>query len=76
MSGLRMAQRLIDETSVTAPVRITKAEFEAAIAAAKAAGATRVVFDGGRIVVDLDGNVDDGVKGKAKSPEDEWGDAA
>lgn len=61
---------------MTAPVRITKAEFEAAIKAAKAAGAARVVFDGGRIVVDLEKDVDDAEKGEAKSPEDEWGDAA
>lgn len=61
---------------MTAPARITKAEFEAAIKAAKAAGAARVVFDGGRIVVDLREDVDDSEKGEAKSPEDEWGDAA
>lgn len=62
---------------MTAPVRITKAEFEAAVLAAKAAGAARVIFDNGRIVVDLRGEVDGEPKDeKAKAPEDEWGDAA
>jgi hypothetical protein len=62
---------------LTAPARITKAEFEAAILAAKAAGAARVVFDGGRIVVDLKGDVDGEPKGeKVKTTKDEWGDAA
>lgn len=61
---------------MSAPVRITKAEFEAAVLAAKAAGASRVIFDNGRIVVDLSGRVDEPQKGENSTPEDEWGDAA
>lgn len=40
---------------MTSPARVTKAEFEAAVAVAKAHGARRVIFDGGRIVIELSG---------------------
>lgn len=61
---------------MTAPVRITKAEFEAVISAAKDAGAARVVFDHGRIVVELKEDLDGEQKGGKSRPEDDWSDAA
>lgn len=61
---------------MTAPVRITARQIAAAIRSAKENGAARVEFDGEKLLVILREDVDGAEKGEAKSPEDEWGDAA
>ena len=60
---------------MTAPVRVTKAEIESAIKAAKEAGAVRVTFDGGRIVVDLQ-ELDETELKSQPDPQGAWDDAA
>lgn len=61
---------------MTAPKRITVDEMRAAIREAKAADASRVMFDNGRIVIDLKGEIDGGDKPSKARREDDWDDAA